>query len=221
MTEHLATYREVLTPAEQAARMAQWLPDFVNGETDKIGYLPDLTAKRIDGLFGNTVDQAQALKVMLGILLELSRQPEDMETYGMFICGYPTEELAASCSDLDAVMERIHECLAPAIAEFDANSREIMNPVPLDARAIGSKAVRPMMKVGHEPSWQDIALCPQTDPEIFFPEKGGSTKEAKRVCMGCEVRDACLDYALENDEMFGVWGGLSGRERRRLKHDII
>lgn len=69
--------------------------------------------------------------------------------------------------------------------------------------------------------WQERALCAQTDPEAFFPEKGGSTREAKRICLGCEVRDACLEYALANDERFGIWGGLSERERRRLKRGII
>lgn len=69
--------------------------------------------------------------------------------------------------------------------------------------------------------WQERALCAQTDPEAFFPEKGGSTREAKRICLGCDVRDACLEYALANDERFGIWGGLSERERRRLKRGII
>ncbi|AMO60453.1 Transcription factor WhiB [Mycolicibacterium phlei] len=69
--------------------------------------------------------------------------------------------------------------------------------------------------------WQERALCAQTDPEAFFPEKGGSTREAKRICQGCEVRDACLEYALANDERFGIWGGLSERERRRLKRGIV
>ena len=69
--------------------------------------------------------------------------------------------------------------------------------------------------------WQERALCAQTDPEAFFPEKGGSTREAKRICMGCEVRDACLEYALAHDERFGIWGGLSERERRRLKRGVI
>ena len=72
-----------------------------------------------------------------------------------------------------------------------------------------------------EDQWQERALCAQTDPEAFFPEKGGSTREAKRICQGCEVRDECLDYALAHDERFGIWGGLSERERRRLKRGII
>jgi WhiB family redox-sensing transcriptional regulator len=65
--------------------------------------------------------------------------------------------------------------------------------------------------------WHGRALCAQTDPEAFFPEKGGSTRDAKKICTGCEVRSECLSYALSNDERFGIWGGLSERERRRLK----
>ena len=72
-----------------------------------------------------------------------------------------------------------------------------------------------------ELSWQERALCAQTDPEAFFPEKGGSTREAKRVCLSCDVRAECLDYALGKDERFGIWGGLSERERRRLKRRAI
>ena len=68
-----------------------------------------------------------------------------------------------------------------------------------------------------ELSWQERSLCAQTDPEAFFPEKGGSTREAKRVCLSCDVRQECLEYALAHDERFGIWGGLSERERRRLK----
>ena len=70
---------------------------------------------------------------------------------------------------------------------------------------------------GDESDWNERALCAQTDPEAFFPEKGGSTREAKKICTGCEVRSECLSYALANDERFGIWGGLSERERRRLK----
>ena len=69
--------------------------------------------------------------------------------------------------------------------------------------------------------WQERALCAQTDPEAFFPEKGGSTREAKKVCTGCEVRMECLEYALEHDERFGIWGGLSERERRKLKRRVV
>ncbi|GAA1943468.1 hypothetical protein GCM10009717_07420 [Agromyces allii] len=70
-------------------------------------------------------------------------------------------------------------------------------------------------------AWQSDALCAQTDPEAFFPEKGGSTRDAKKICTGCEVRAQCLEYALGNDERFGIWGGLSERERRKLRKRAV
>ena len=65
--------------------------------------------------------------------------------------------------------------------------------------------------------WQLAANCLGVDPDLFFLERGASTKEAKAVCQGCEVRDDCLEYALVNGEKFGIWGGLSERERRRIR----
>ena len=67
------------------------------------------------------------------------------------------------------------------------------------------------------PPWQKYANCLGVDPDLFFPERGGSTREAKEVCRGCIVREECLRYALENCEKFGIWGGLSERERRQLR----
>jgi WhiB family redox-sensing transcriptional regulator len=72
-----------------------------------------------------------------------------------------------------------------------------------------------------EGGWQERGLCAQTDPEAFFPEKGGSTREAKKVCLTCDVRQECLEYALAHDERFGIWGGLSERERRKLKKRAV
>jgi WhiB family redox-sensing transcriptional regulator len=70
--------------------------------------------------------------------------------------------------------------------------------------------------VAMEP-WMAEGTCAQTDPEAFFPVKGGSTREAKKVCADCPVREACLEYALERDERYGIWGGMSERDRRKLK----
>lgn len=64
--------------------------------------------------------------------------------------------------------------------------------------------------------WTAQAVCAQTDPEAFFPEKGGSTREAKKVCSGCPVTADCLAYAIKHGERFGIWGGLSERERRKV-----
>lgn len=66
-------------------------------------------------------------------------------------------------------------------------------------------------------SWQSFANCLGVDPDLFFPERGASTKEAKQVCQSCVVREDCLEYALANGEKFGIWGGLSERERRRIR----
>ena len=81
----------------------------------------------------------------------------------------------------------------------DLNLLQLLAGVPTDGAAY---------------DWRDEAQCAQTDPEAFFPEKGGSTRDAKAVCANCPVRQQCLDWAIETGETFGVWGGLSERERR-------
>jgi WhiB family redox-sensing transcriptional regulator len=67
--------------------------------------------------------------------------------------------------------------------------------------------------------WRDSALCTQTDVESFFPRKGESGKDAKKVCAACPVATQCLQYAIDHDERFGIWGGFSERERRALMRD--
>ncbi len=69
----------------------------------------------------------------------------------------------------------------------------------------------------NELSWQRLANCLGLDPDVFFPERGASTREAKEVCRGCVVRSECLDFAVDNGERFGIWGGLSERERRKVR----
>ncbi|MGJ9583291.1 WhiB family transcriptional regulator [Actinotignum sp. GS-2025b] len=64
--------------------------------------------------------------------------------------------------------------------------------------------------------WRESALCAQTDPDVFFPEKGGSTAPATSICHECPVREECLEYALQHDIRHGIWGGMSDNDRRRL-----
>jgi hypothetical protein len=65
------------------------------------------------------------------------------------------------------------------------------------------------------------ALCREVDTgELWFPEKGGSNATAKQVCQACPVREACLQWAVDHDERYGVWGGLSERERRQLRREV-
>ncbi|MBT0568597.1 WhiB family transcriptional regulator [Williamsia sp. CHRR-6] len=70
--------------------------------------------------------------------------------------------------------------------------------------------------IGNE--WEADGLCRQVDPDLWFPEVGERDTAAKRICADCPVTGECLDWALATDERFGIWGGLSPVERRRLTH---
>lgn len=67
------------------------------------------------------------------------------------------------------------------------------------------------------PAWTKDALCAQVDADLFYPDAGGSSRAAKAICGRCDVRAECLDYALQMNEWFGIWGGLSDHERRRMR----
>ena len=67
------------------------------------------------------------------------------------------------------------------------------------------------------PDWFDHGACRAAGPQIFYPGKGESTKEAKQICRSCPVRKPCLEYALDIGEHHGIWGGFSERERRRMR----
>lgn len=67
------------------------------------------------------------------------------------------------------------------------------------------------------PHWTELARCTEVGTDLFFPEKGESSAPAKRICRACEVRPECLDYALDHSIRFGVWGGTSDGERRRIR----
>jgi WhiB family redox-sensing transcriptional regulator len=56
---------------------------------------------------------------------------------------------------------------------------------------------------------------------MFFPERGESTADAKGVCAICPVQASCLDHAMATRERFGIWGGTSERERRRLRSAAV
>ena len=67
------------------------------------------------------------------------------------------------------------------------------------------------------PEWVDDALCAQTDPELFFPNKGANASAAKATCKACPVRAECLAEALSDPTLDGVWGGLTPMERRAVR----
>lgn len=69
-------------------------------------------------------------------------------------------------------------------------------------------------------NWRANAACDGADDALFFPEKGKTSREAKRICSGCEVRTECLAYALESGQKFGIWGGVSETERRKIRRKL-
>ena len=65
--------------------------------------------------------------------------------------------------------------------------------------------------------WREFANCLGANEDLFFPDRGASTRAAKQICAECPVRVDCLEYAVTQGEKFGIWGGLSERERRKIR----
>ena len=68
--------------------------------------------------------------------------------------------------------------------------------------------------------WMDKALCREVDLNLFFPDGGGSSKTARKVCNRCEVKTQCLKYALTFPSMIGIWGGTTEKQRRLMKRKV-
>jgi len=134
----------------------------------------------------------------------------------------PADPLAAKLHD-DATREVLEDAATAFLADHEEELELAPAPVADTAAAvwIGFSGGQDDFSDEGELGWQSDALCAQTDPEAFFPEKGGSTRDAKKVCGVCNVKAQCLEYALANDERFGIWGGLSERERRRLRKRAV
>jgi len=65
--------------------------------------------------------------------------------------------------------------------------------------------------------WRDRAACRNIDTATFYRHRGESIEDAREVCRRCPVRAECLDYALSTGQKYGVWGGMSERQRRLMK----
>jgi hypothetical protein len=141
-----------------------------------------------------------------------------------FRAGRPAASIAADLNVTPAaIYHHVRKAGVPmqqphrSPSEVRASSTRMLRSVrALGSEAPPAEAVLAVAVLGARPDWQVEGLCAETDPEQFFPEKGGSNRQVKAVCGRCPVRDACLEYALANGERFGIWGGLSERERRDL-----
>ena len=81
--------------------------------------------------------------------------------------------------------------------------------------------LNPLTLDDEHPHWYTFAECrgltTSDRDDIFFPSRGDATAPAKKICAVCPVRGECLDHALTHGEKYGIWGGLSERERRRIR----
>lgn len=86
----------------------------------------------------------------------------------------------------------------------------------LKASKFGSPLMDYILTDLEENPWKTKGQCRDVDPDVFYPHDEQGVEVAKKVCRGCSVSRACLEFALNNHEDYGVWGGASERERRRI-----
>lgn len=88
----------------------------------------------------------------------------------------------------------------------------------LEARpaGVGAEGAAPEM------DWSDWAACRSEDPELFFPHPTdeATAMAAKSVCQVCPVMDECLSWALATRQEFGVWGGMTEKERHKRRERL-
>ena len=228
----------------EAQGMAAWFPDYLYGVIDEPCDLPQLTRERLVRQFGEGDSREQIEKIRDSFI---AFDEVHQANLGLYFCGYPSSALDAfadpetplevSVALLDEqfpLPEQVDTKNRMAVyRDEDRESSPLINRKRFAAPAMKGLVTPPRRATNISSSWRvsgqsvtdtdsslvwrDDALCAQVDPEAFFPEKGGSTRDAKKICDSCEVRGECLKYALENEEQFGVWGGLSAKERRKLK----
>jgi WhiB family transcriptional regulator, redox-sensing transcriptional regulator len=90
----------------------------------------------------------------------------------------------------------------------------LLAQAPGDAAPSPGEIVAAMLA---RPWWHTVAACRTADRRLFFPESGANAREAREICAGCPVVDECLAWALsQEDEIFGIFGGTSHRERQQM-----
>jgi len=104
----------------------------------------------------------------------------------------------------------------PIVERATRQSADLGARIPIESDL--GKIMLDLLEV-EETDWQQLAACRGADPDIFFPERGSSTKTAKSICRACSVRAECLEYAIVSTQRFGIWGGFSERERRKLRRE--
>ncbi|WP_237074058.1 WhiB family transcriptional regulator [Mycobacteroides abscessus] len=132
----------------------------------------------------------------------------------------PPSQASVVCLDAEVSIrpgEVIH--LPPILTDEARQRREQHEKAQRAAEALGELIWAAQHDGRDTKNWEDLAECRYIDPEVWFPEKGGSAARAKRICASCPVRIECLDQAISNDERFGVWGGKDYAERKAIKKE--
>ena len=86
-------------------------------------------------------------------------------------------------------------------------------------------AIQPLDEITDKMDWQEDAACRRHDNVVFFgPDQGESELEkqaremkAKSICHTCPVKEPCLEFAMETNQKYGIWGGMTDKERASLK----
>lgn len=135
--------------------------------------------------------------------------------------SFSVEAAATYAEQIPDLKTRVREGEANYLAHRDGahpDVAEVPTPTdqPQDQPPTAAPALRLLVELFADATWMDDAICSQTDPEAFYPDRGGSSRPAKAMCTRCDVTDKCLQYALDNHEPHGVWGGKSERERRKI-----
>ncbi len=186
--------RTVLLGVEESQRVPLWL-HFAGFEEDVIAAIAEQTGSEdIDQCLKAFAEQTSGLFQMRE--LEAQRRRDDTTVLSMIERYGPGE---ATERPTQPSINRRNPRPIPTVSHLASRARLFGMADTTDLR------------------WYEYALCAQADPEAFYPKKSGSVREAKRVCRSCEVTDQCLEYAMENNERYGVWGGMSVRERRKLE----
>lgn len=142
----------------------------------------------------------------------------------------PAPELAALITEGDTTLEEIADTYGVALGTVTGRMhRGGYSPatgLPTTPRPASDHTPAYLALSGDfdDQPWAVDALCAQIGGDFWFPDKDGTgepgqnhARQAKKICAACPVRNQCLAYAIDHDERYGIWGGLSERERRSIK----
>lgn len=131
-----------------------------------------------------------------------------------------TESERSEADDLSLILDHAAACLdirPVTFADRERGGRPRGTTTTYDEMIGGWAGTDPDRAAEADPSWRDRALCRGLDARLFFPERGESVQEAKRVCRACPVAVECRNYAIDGCEQVGIWGGTTPRERQHVR----